>query len=1334
MATFEINPTVPDDEPVPKSSNTQVINSVLSQLNSGSVFVNPVRLTSLTGGADLHSIMMASIEQAQRLHTQFFMGPTLFRSGGVIGQDDWASDSSYRANSAATSGFVPFQSDSVSRRYPYGSNGVLLFDETDWPGRTGTPIDSANSFVYSDLKILLEQLGAPPHRADFDVWGIAQPSRTIWDLTRDYFDHTDVRSGVKKYNDPTLFSKAEGEGGELVGVCKYYSPGRTYQENPYGTSEKMRLEMRELGPGDDFINMMSIGSAYDTELNLGTLTASGSYNKGSGNVISVGPSPNTVTLERLDTTKGFYNGANLTIGVTSIGTFDPAEFAVPPTTTPTIYAEDGTVLKQGGEPITLSQEALDAIVPFGGPSAGPIPYHIPLSGSDDSQSQVFTIIEGPTVEGGSNVTTDPALGDVIDLIRAPDELQPTINARYFLDQIARVTQFNNTESKTALQWNPDTTSAPAQLPILGPPQATNPSISPDGTTLAFSGFVWKNDAGGYTGPDHGDGFAANYLHGQGIYTTPIRGTTQALLNPGEQFAGLSHLTANVNTSGSAWGGNRVAIVPGDWGWNNFDPNWSPDGNKIIFTQEMRTDVLHHKQIEDGGDSSDPIIVEGFAFGYMWPHTKERRNETTASYKVPQGMSELYFRIITYPPMFFNEPFDFAKGYNTVDMRSGFREVEFNSGYWGTEFPRIAVMNKDGTDMVDIIGGNTHITDLTQGYYKDLTSDSSWFKPYANNYFHAMGTLSTVYTDHPFCWAPSWSPEGDEILFVSNAQAPINWVPQVYTQHYNPDFVEPDVPDFSGFLGLLINSLPQDTILDLLDQLGIGRPALSYHTLRRLERIAVRDFIEGLNQAEEEITPTDVLSVINKTFPRPVIGTSYAHQAKVHHGQPPQWVSTNTGRVNNYDGEYQETSKYFPNDIFILECDQTDPKANTIDNTIRLTPESGSYGNPVFSPDGTKIAYENWNVSSGDPGPGFIGERSQIWIMDYDKSTRTTSNHRAIVTAGANFRPRWSLDGTKILFSSSREYDDYDTTGGIALGFLASARYRYLVLPVNKLEPWVTNLDGTQQVKLPKEWPERDQFINLKTRDFGMADWSVNRYGGTQIVWQSAARATTYVHNNAFDIFTADLSYQEADSTRIIKYTPNVAGLRFEITGRPSEIPSSNGGALNPIWTSISSDTIDLISNMKAPPANATHNSTSSPVAEHYGIRINAAAFDTNVNKANTAKSVAVQIITEIYEHGMADGFDFGSGISGGSDQGGGSGPSYVYQSSNPRPPSNVVILYKIMGQDFVHSDRAKHGVFATAEAKSLLAMSEQKTTGGVLAHVTSSGFKSVANLVIESSL
>ena len=103
MATFEINPTVPDDEPVPKSSNTQVINSVLSQLNSGSVFVNPVRLTSLTGGADLHSIMMASIEQAQRLHTQFFMGPTLFRSGGVIGQDDWASDSSYRANSAATS-------------------------------------------------------------------------------------------------------------------------------------------------------------------------------------------------------------------------------------------------------------------------------------------------------------------------------------------------------------------------------------------------------------------------------------------------------------------------------------------------------------------------------------------------------------------------------------------------------------------------------------------------------------------------------------------------------------------------------------------------------------------------------------------------------------------------------------------------------------------------------------------------------------------------------------------------------------------------------------------------------------------------------------------------------------------------------------------------------------------------------------------------------------------------------------------------------------------------------------------------------------------------------
>ena len=67
----------------------------------------------------------------------------------------------------------------------------------------------------------------------------------------------------------------------------------------------------------------------------------------------------------------------------------------------------------------------------------------------------------------------------------------------------------------------------------------------------------------------------------------------------------------------------------------------------------------------------------------------------------------------------------------------------------------------------------------------------------------------------------------------------------------------------------------------------------------------------------------------------------------------------------------------------------------------------SYGNPVLSPSGDRIAF------------GIIDSRSaktDIWVRDVARGV----NSRLSLGAGNNFRPVWSADGEKIFFTSDRE--------------------------------------------------------------------------------------------------------------------------------------------------------------------------------------------------------------------------------------------------------------------------------------------------------------------------
>jgi len=103
-------------------------------------------------------------------------------------------------------------------------------------------------------------------------------------------------------------------------------------------------------------------------------------------------------------------------------------------------------------------------------------------------------------------------------------------------------------------------------------------------------------------------------------------------------------------------------------------------------------------------------------------------------------------------------------------------------------------------------------------------------------------------------------------------------------------------------------------------------------------------------------------------------------------------------VSNRDGQ-----KY---QIYVADADGANVKRLTTDSAI------GFY-NPQFSPDGKRIVYYSEKGDSHD----------QIWVMNADGSDQK------LLTAniGHNIFPGWSADGRRIIFASSKRYQQADGT-------------------------------------------------------------------------------------------------------------------------------------------------------------------------------------------------------------------------------------------------------------------------------------------------------------------
>lgn len=126
--------------------------------------------------------------------------------------------------------------------------------------------------------------------------------------------------------------------------------------------------------------------------------------------------------------------------------------------------------------------------------------------------------------------------------------------------------------------------------------------------------------------------------------------------------------------------------------------------------------------------------------------------------------------------------------------------------------------------------------------------------------------------------------------------------------------------------------------------------------------------------------------------------------------------------------------------------------------VRLTNSPAMDYQPVWSPDGTKIAFTSWS-----------GGRSNIYVMNADGSNQTQLTNIPFT----NVTPAWSPDGTKIGFTSDRDGND---------------------------EVYVMNADGSNPTRLTYEpQPDFDP------------DWSPD---GTKIAFGS-------FRNRIYEIFVMD---------------------------------------------------------------------------------------------------------------------------------------------------------------------------------------------------------------------
>jgi Tol biopolymer transport system component len=107
---------------------------------------------------------------------------------------------------------------------------------------------------------------------------------------------------------------------------------------------------------------------------------------------------------------------------------------------------------------------------------------------------------------------------------------------------------------------------------------------------------------------------------------------------------------------------------------------------------------------------------------------------------------------------------------------------------------------------------------------------------------------------------------------------------------------------------------------------------------------------------------------------------------------------------------------------IMSADLATPGSITI--TVANPAPGGTSSGITFTVSPNRIAFESTRATDGT-NTTTTGSTQNIWVMDPDGSNQTAFSK---LTFGRSFRPAWSHDGTKLIFSSTRPLDGTDAAG------------------------------------------------------------------------------------------------------------------------------------------------------------------------------------------------------------------------------------------------------------------------------------------------------------------
>jgi len=225
----------------------------------------------------------------------------------------------------------------------------------------------------------------------------------------------------------------------------------------------------------------------------------------------------------------------------------------------------------------------------------------------------------------------------------------------------------------------------------------------------------------------------------------------------------------------------------------------------------------------------------------------------------------------------------------------------------------------------------------------------------------------------------------------------------------------------------------------------------------------------------------------------------------------------------FDGS-DNTNFFETTNIWVINADGTNDMPLT-----QIGADQANSFNPQWSPDGTKIAFESSRALNG--GDANI-DVSNIWVMDADGGNPTPlTNNEA--SGADNYEPKWSPDGTQILFIASKNLDpmiDAENNAG-----------------VNNV--WVMNADGSNQTPLTlltasgsssseSKWsPDGSRIVYGSSRSLNPAEDMPNT-NNTPNVWvmnADGSGATALTDYETVSLFTSNPSFS-SDGLKVVFFS------------------------------------------------------------------------------------------------------------------------------------------------------------------------------------------------------